>query len=116
MALARSCYTQANNYSLEAQNCADVENYLIPVGMAASSALHISGVADGLRVSAARDAAEVKISLGTALDSEGRVVVVAEGGVVVTDAPGGTGEEPHTLPVRALRYCERLSTPLARGR
>ncbi|MFF0086778.1 hypothetical protein ACFYR1_44960 [Streptomyces canus] len=69
--------------------------------MAANSALHISGVADGLRVSAATDAAEVKISPGTALDSQGRVVVVAEGGVVVTDAPGGTAEEPHTLPVRA---------------
>ncbi len=101
MTLARSHYTQANNYSSEAQNCTDVENYLTPLGMAANSALHISGVADGLWVSAARDAAEVKISPGTALDSQGRVVVVAEGGVVVTDTPGGTAEELHTLPVRA---------------
>ncbi|MGW0950056.1 hypothetical protein ACWD4O_47100 [Streptomyces sp. NPDC002623] len=58
-------------------------------------------MADGLRVSAAREAAEVKISPGTALDSQGRVVVVAEGGVVVTDVPGGGAEEPHTLPVGA---------------
>ncbi len=99
MALARSHYTQENNYSTEAQNCADVEKYLIPAGMAAHSALHVAGVGDGLRVSAARDTAEIRVSPGTALDSEGHVVVVAEGGVVVTDAPGGTAEEPHTLPV-----------------
>ncbi|MER5384426.1 hypothetical protein ABT040_29885, partial [Streptomyces sp. NPDC002688] len=91
---------QENNYSTEAQNYADVENYAIPLGMATNSALHISGVADDLTVSAAEDGTEVKVSPGTALDPQGRLMVLAEGGLVATDDPDNGAEDPHTLTVQ----------------
>ncbi|MGW1245201.1 hypothetical protein, partial [Streptomyces bobili] len=84
MSLARIKYS-GNSLSSEAQNKADRDRYLIPLIAESISALHISGVADGLTVSAADDGTEVKISTGRAVDPQGRLLLVAEGGWVETD-------------------------------
>ncbi|MEW2051818.1 hypothetical protein [Streptomyces sp. NPDC005476] len=86
--------------SSEAQNCADMDGYLTPLGMMANSALHISGVADGLQVSAGTSGTELRISPGTALDAQGRFIVLTEGGTAVADGVSDAAD-PQILPVRA---------------
>ncbi|MDX2562907.1 hypothetical protein PV371_25080, partial [Streptomyces sp. TX20-6-3] len=85
MALERIRYQAAGNFSYQAQNHADVEGYLLPLGRARDSALHSWGVAGGLRVTATAGSTEVKVSTGSALDAAGRVIVLADGGRAVVN-------------------------------
>ncbi|MER6197703.1 hypothetical protein ABT234_10060, partial [Streptomyces sp. NPDC001586] len=85
MALERIRYQAAGNFSYQAQNYADVEGYLLPLGRVRDSALHSWGVASGLRVTATAGSAGVKVSTGSALDAAGRVIVLADGGRAVVD-------------------------------
>ncbi len=64
----------------------DLEQYLLPLAEARGSTLHTWGVAQGLEVSAVAGSPEVTVSAGVALDAAGRTIVLAIGGVAVTDA------------------------------
>jgi hypothetical protein len=63
----------------------DVEGFLMPYGQAATAGLHLWGIADGLAVSARANQPGLTVTAGAALDAAGRVIVVAGGGMAVTD-------------------------------
>jgi hypothetical protein len=62
-----------------------VEGYLLASDAARNAALHGWGVAAGLEVSAVAGAAGVTVAQGVALDVDGHVVVLGEGGVAIVD-------------------------------
>ncbi|MCX5001200.1 hypothetical protein OHB05_00965 [Streptomyces sp. NBC_00638] len=99
MALARIRYGTPANYSFQAQNYADIDSYLIPLGQARDSALHSWGVANGLRVTATAERTGVKVSTGSALDAAGHVIVLSDGGLAVVDQQVADGQ--HTVQVAA---------------
>src|SRR6266545_1074294 len=68
-----------------AESLTDVESYLLPLERARGRGLYSFGVAAGLRVSATAGQAGVTVSVGTALDAAGRLVVLAAEGAAVVD-------------------------------
>jgi hypothetical protein len=86
-----------------AESRTDVEGYLLAADAARNAALLGWGVAAGLRVSGVAGSAGVTVAVGVALDINGHVVVLAEGGIAVVDpqvGPGGVQNIP-TVPVAA---------------
>ena len=86
-----------------AESRTDVEGYLLASDAARNAALHGWGVAAGLEVSAVAGAAGVTVAQGVALDLDGHVVVLGEGGVAIVDplvGPTGVQNIP-TVPVTA---------------
>jgi hypothetical protein len=69
------------------ESLTDVDSGLLPLACATSASLHTWGVADGLRVTATTGQLGVIVAPGAALDSLGRLVVLAPGGVAIVD-PG----------------------------
>ncbi len=67
------------------ESLTDVESYLLPLERARGRGLYSFGVAAGLRVSATAGQAGVTVSVGTALDAAGRLVVLAAEGAAVVD-------------------------------
>ena len=61
----------------------DVEGHLLASDAARNAALHGWGVAAGLDVSAVVGAAGVTVAQGVALDLDGHVVVLGEGGLAI---------------------------------
>ncbi len=79
----------------------DVESGLLPLSRTTESSLHSWGVADGLAVSAVLDTAGLTVAPGAGLDSLGRIVALAVGGVAIVDPavdPGQMVNVP-TVPV-----------------
>jgi hypothetical protein len=67
------------------ESLTDVESGLLPLARSTAAALHAWGVADGLSVTATTGQPGVSVSPGAALDSSGRLVALAPGGVAVVD-------------------------------
>lgn len=67
------------------ESLTDVESGLLPLARSTASSLHSWGVADGLTVTATTGQPGVSVSPGAALDSFGRLVALAPGGVAVVD-------------------------------
>jgi hypothetical protein len=67
------------------ESLTDMETYLLPMDRAREVALHLSGVAEGLAVRATVGQAGVTISPGTALDADGRLIVLPAGGTAIVD-------------------------------
>ena len=63
-----------------AESAVDVTGYLVPLEQVHGSALHGSGVADGLAVTAVPGSASVQIAPGVAVDATGRHISLAAGG------------------------------------
>jgi hypothetical protein len=85
------------------ESLVDIEDYLLPIDGLRNSALHGWGVVTGLRVRATPGASGLAISLGSALDSAGRLVTLAEGSVAVVDPTVGGDQilDVPTVPVTA---------------
>src|SRR4051794_27657299 len=86
-----------------AESRTDVEGYVLAADAARTAALLGWGVAAGLRVSPVAGAAGVTVAVGVALDIDGHVVVLAEGGVAVVDPLVGLSgvQNIPTVPVTA---------------
>jgi hypothetical protein len=67
------------------ESLTDVESGLLPLARSTASSLHSWGVADGLSVTATTGQAGVTVAPGAALDSSGRLVALAPGGVAIID-------------------------------
>jgi hypothetical protein len=67
------------------ESLTDVESYLLPLERARGSGLYSFGVVAGLQVSATTGQPGVTVSVGTALDASGRLVVLAAEGAAVVD-------------------------------
>jgi hypothetical protein len=67
------------------ESLTDVESYLLPLGLSATSSLYTPGVADGLTVTATPQQPGVTVSPGVALDVTGHVIVLAVDGFAVID-------------------------------
>lgn len=68
------------------ESLTDLESYLMPLESARNRALFDSGVLEGLAVGvAAPTATDLLVSTGTALDGQGRLILLPEGGYAVTD-------------------------------
>src|SRR6266498_1817539 len=67
------------------ESLTDVESYLLPLEQARGRGLYSFGVVAGLRVSATTGQPGVTVSVGTALDASGRLVVLAADGRAVVD-------------------------------
>lgn len=81
----------------------DVEGFVLAADAARAAALFGWGVASGLAVSTDAQSSGVRVSTGVAIDREGRLIVLAEGGVAITDplvGPTGLQNVP-TQPVDA---------------
>lgn len=79
----------------------DIESFLLPHSQAAIAGLHSWGIADGLGVTATANQAGLSVSLGTAVDAAGHLIVLIAGGLAVTDPgidPGDVANIP-TVPV-----------------
>lgn len=91
MALTRTEYRNLSTGTVRTgatghgESLTDVEEYILPVDRTRNSALHGWGVARGLTVTATAGAAGVTVATGTALDADGDVVALVEGGLAVTD-------------------------------
>ncbi|WP_239395564.1 hypothetical protein [Frankia sp. CiP3] len=85
------------------ESLTDVENGLLPLARWTESSLHSWGVADGLTVTATMGQQGVTVSPGVALDSLGRVVALAPGGVAVIDPAADPSQVVNiaTVPVGA---------------
>lgn len=67
------------------ESLTDMESYLLPLDAARGSALYSWGVASGLGVQAATDPPGVTVSTGTALDGNGRLILLTENGTAIID-------------------------------
>ncbi|MGV9385751.1 hypothetical protein ACWDRB_58795 [Nonomuraea sp. NPDC003707] len=85
------------------ESLTDIESHLMPMDRLRNSGLHGWGVAAGLRVTATPGASSVTVSLGTALDAEGNLIVLTDGGVAVVDPVVDPDEVQNvpTVPVSA---------------
>lgn len=95
--------TPRSGNTSRAESRTDFEGFLLAADEARNQALLGSGVAAGLRVSAVAGSPGITLGLGTALDADGRIVVLGEDGVAVVDpqvGPGGVQSIP-TVPVTA---------------
>src|SRR6266516_1636833 len=77
--------TPRSGNTSHAESRTDVEGYLLAADAARNQALLGPGVAAGLRASAVAGATGLTVAQGAALDADGHVVVLGEGGVAVTD-------------------------------
>lgn len=73
-------------YATRRESRLDVEHFTIPQLQVLGSCLHLWGVAAGLGVSAAAGQPGVQVAPGVAVDAAGRMLSIAPGGAVVTDA------------------------------
>jgi hypothetical protein len=95
--------TPRSGMTSRAESRTDVEGYLLAADAARNAAIHGSGVAGGLQVSATAGAAGITVATGVALDLDGHIVVLAEGGLAIVDpfvGPTGVQNIP-TVPVTA---------------
>ncbi|WP_328475123.1 hypothetical protein OHA21_17585 [Actinoplanes sp. NBC_00393] len=95
--------TPRSGNTSRAESRTDFEGYLLAADEARDQALLGTGVAAGLRVSAVAGSSGITLGLGTAIDAEGRIVVLGDDGVAVVDpqvGPGGVQNIP-TVPVTA---------------
>ena len=95
--------TPRTSLTSRAESRTDVEGHLLASDAARNSALHGWGVAAGLEVSAVAGTAGVTVAQGVALDLDGHLVVLGEGGVAIVDplvGPTGVQNIP-TVPVTA---------------
>jgi hypothetical protein len=67
------------------ESLTDVEGGLLTLARATAASLHTWGVADGLSVTATTGQQGVTVTPGAALDSLGRLVALASGGVAIID-------------------------------
>jgi hypothetical protein len=67
------------------ESLTDIENGLLPLARSTASTLHSWGVADGLTVTATTGQPGVSVTPGAALDSLGRLIALASGGVAIID-------------------------------
>jgi len=67
------------------ESLTDVESGLLPLARSTAASLHTWGVADGLSVTAVTGQQGVTVTPGAALDSLGRLVALAAGGVAIID-------------------------------
>lgn len=89
--------------SSHGESLTDVESGLLPLARSTESSLHSWGVADGLTVTATTGQPGVSIAPGAALDSLGRLIALAAGGVAVTDPAADPSQVVNidTVPVGA---------------
>ncbi|WP_328475128.1 polymer-forming cytoskeletal protein [Actinoplanes sp. NBC_00393] len=93
--------TPRTGLTSRAESRTDIEGYVLPADAARSTALYDWGVSGGLTVTATAGAAGITVALGTALDADGRVIVLGDGGLAITDPqvpPTGVQNIP-TVPV-----------------
>jgi len=85
------------------ESLTDVESGLLPLARWTESSLHSWGIADGLTVTATTGQPGVTVSPGAALDSLGRIVALAPGGVAVVDPAADPSQVVNiaTVPVGA---------------
>ena len=85
------------------ESLTDVENYLLPLSLSATSGLYAAGVADGLTVTATPQQTGVTVAPGVALDAVGHVIVLAAGGFAVIDPAANPSQVVNvpTVPVDA---------------
>jgi len=84
-----------------AESRVDVENHLLPAESARNAALYTWGVAEGFEVSAAVGSTGINVAPGTALDTDGHLIVLGIGGTAIVDPtvpPTGVQNIP-TVPV-----------------
>ncbi|RSM99459.1 hypothetical protein DMB42_41850 [Nonomuraea sp. WAC 01424] len=67
------------------QSHTDVQDYLLPMDQARNAACLTWGVAAGLAVQVTGEPVGLRISPGTAIDAEGRLIVLRPGGAAVVD-------------------------------
>ena len=85
------------------ESLTDMESYLLPLDRARDAGLYSWGVADGLAVQGSAGAPGLTVTPGTALDSVGRLIVLAAGGTVIVNPavdPAQVSDVP-TVPVGA---------------
>ncbi|MEV6304522.1 tail fiber domain-containing protein [Actinoplanes sp. NPDC051861] len=93
--------TPRTGLTSRAESRTDIEGYVLPADAARTTALYDWGVAGGLTVTATAGSAGLTVAQGTALDAEGRVIVLGEDGLAITDPqvpPTGVQNIP-TVPV-----------------
>lgn len=93
--------TPRTGLTSRAESRTDMEGYVLPADAARTTALYDWGVAGGLTVTATVGSAGVAAAQGTALDADGRVIVLGEDGLAITDPqvpPTGVQNIP-TVPV-----------------
>ena len=85
------------------ESLTDVENFLLPLSLSATSSLYVAGVADGLTVTATPQQKGVTVGPGVALDAVGHVIVLAAGGFAVIDPAANPSQIVNvpTVPVDA---------------
>src|SRR3954452_5459463 len=77
--------TPRTGLTSRAESRTDIEGYVLPADAARTTALHDWGIAGGLTVTATAGSAGITVALGTALDAAGRVIVLGDGGLAITD-------------------------------
>jgi cytoskeletal protein CcmA (bactofilin family) len=93
--------TPRTGLTTRAESRTDIEGYLLPADAARGTALYDWGIAGGLTATAAAGSAGITVAPGTALDADGRVIVLGDGGLAITDPqvpPTGMQNIP-TVPV-----------------
>jgi cytoskeletal protein CcmA (bactofilin family) len=93
--------TPRTGLTSRAESRTDIEGYVLPADAARTTALYDWGIAAGLTATAAAGSAGITVGLGTALDADGRVIVLGAGGLAITDPqvpPTGVQNIP-TVPV-----------------
>ena len=85
------------------ESLTDVENFLLPLSLSATSSLYVAGVADGLTVTATPQQKGVTVGPGVALNAVGHVIVLAAGGFAVIDPAANPSQIVNvpTVPVDA---------------
>ena len=95
--------TPRTGLTSRAESRTDVEGYLLASDAARNAALNGWGVAAGLQASAVAGTTGVTVAQGVAIDLDGHVVVLGDGGVAIVDplvGPSGVQNIP-TVPVTA---------------
>ncbi|GHF00168.1 hypothetical protein E5082_09610 [Streptomyces griseoluteus] len=98
-----------------AESHMDMENYLLRLDSERGATLNRWGVAVGLEVAATIGQSQVAVSVGTALDSAGHLIVLEDGGLAVV-APNADPQQPLENPAHVGPEGLTLSTTgLAQG-
>lgn len=77
--------TPRTGLTSRAESRTDIEGYVLPADAARTTALYDWGIAGGLTVTATAGSAGITVAPGTALDADGRVIVLGDGGLAITD-------------------------------
>ncbi|MFG1626045.1 tail fiber domain-containing protein [Kribbella sp. NPDC049227] len=77
--------TPRSGMTSRAESRTDVEGYLLAADAARNAALYGYGVAGGLQVSATMGSTGITLAPGVAVDLDGHIVVLAEGGFAIVD-------------------------------